>query len=132
MYAIWVALMSLSFRFVAVANLSLLFDSVYEAARYPVSAYRRRSVFCRLPHSRRLDDHDPRLCTDRPHRDRHGHRGERRRGDRAGARAITLARGDQTLHECRGMNGRRATHASPLRAAVRAKERRHVARASEQ
>ncbi len=38
-YAIWVALMSLSFWFVAVANLSLLFDSVYEAARYPVSAY---------------------------------------------------------------------------------------------
>src|SRR3989449_1287874 len=38
-YAIWVALMSLAFWFVAVENLSVLFDAVYEAARYPVSAY---------------------------------------------------------------------------------------------
>ena len=38
-YAIWVALMSLGFWFVAVENLSLLFDCVYGAARYPVSAY---------------------------------------------------------------------------------------------
>ena len=38
-YAIWVALMSLAFWFVAVENLSVLFDGVYEAARYPVSAY---------------------------------------------------------------------------------------------
>ena len=38
-YAIWLALMSLAFWFVAVENLSVLFDAVYEAARYPVSAY---------------------------------------------------------------------------------------------
>ena len=38
-YGIWVALMSLAFWFVSVENLSVLFDAVYEAARYPVSAY---------------------------------------------------------------------------------------------
>ena len=38
-YAIWVALMSLAFWFVAVENLSVLFDALYEGARYPVSAY---------------------------------------------------------------------------------------------
>ena len=38
-YSIWIALMSLAFWFVAVQNLSLIFDTVYEAARYPVSAY---------------------------------------------------------------------------------------------
>jgi ABC-2 type transport system permease protein len=38
-YAMWVALMSLAFWFVSVENLSVLFDAVYEAARYPVSAY---------------------------------------------------------------------------------------------
>jgi len=38
-YSIWVALMSLAFWFVAVENISVLFDGVYEAARYPVSAY---------------------------------------------------------------------------------------------
>jgi ABC-2 type transport system permease protein len=38
-YAIWIALMCLAFWFVAVENLSVLFDAVYEAARYPVSAY---------------------------------------------------------------------------------------------
>jgi ABC-2 type transport system permease protein len=38
-YAIWVALMSLAFWFVAVENISVLFDGVYQAARYPVSAY---------------------------------------------------------------------------------------------
>ena len=31
--------MSLAFWFVAVENLSVLFDAVYEGARYPVSAY---------------------------------------------------------------------------------------------
>lgn len=38
-YAIWVVLMSLAFWFVAVENLSVLFDAVFEGARYPVSAY---------------------------------------------------------------------------------------------
>ncbi|HEX6537004.1 MAG TPA: ABC-2 family transporter protein [Gemmatimonadaceae bacterium] len=38
-YAIWVALMSLAFRFVAVENISVLFDAVFEGARYPVTAY---------------------------------------------------------------------------------------------
>jgi viologen exporter family transport system permease protein len=38
-YAIWVALMSLAFWFVSVENLSVLFDALYEGARYPVSAY---------------------------------------------------------------------------------------------
>ncbi|HEY6109319.1 MAG TPA: ABC-2 family transporter protein, partial [Gemmatimonadales bacterium] len=32
-------LMSLAFWFVSVENLSVLFDAVYEGARYPVSAY---------------------------------------------------------------------------------------------
>lgn len=38
-YAMWVALMCLAFWFVAVENISVLFDAFYEAARYPVSAY---------------------------------------------------------------------------------------------
>lgn len=38
-YAIWVLLMSLAFWFVSVENLSVLFDAIYEGARYPVSAY---------------------------------------------------------------------------------------------
>jgi ABC-2 type transport system permease protein len=38
-YAIWVVLMSLAFWLVAVENLSVLFDALYEGARYPVSAY---------------------------------------------------------------------------------------------
>jgi ABC-2 type transport system permease protein len=38
-YSLWIALMSLSFWFVSVENLAVLFDAVFEAARYPVSAY---------------------------------------------------------------------------------------------
>jgi ABC-2 type transport system permease protein len=38
-YAIWVVLMSLAFWFVSVENISVLFDTVFEGARYPVSAY---------------------------------------------------------------------------------------------
>ena len=38
-YAIWVALMSVAFWLVAVENLAVLFDALYEGARYPVSAY---------------------------------------------------------------------------------------------
>lgn len=38
-YAIWVVLMSLAFWFVAVENVSVLFDALFEGARYPVSAY---------------------------------------------------------------------------------------------
>lgn len=38
-YGLWVVLMSLAFWFVAVENLSVLFDAVFEGARYPVSAY---------------------------------------------------------------------------------------------
>jgi ABC-2 type transport system permease protein len=38
-YAIWVALMSLAFWFVAVENIAVLFDALFEGARYPVSAY---------------------------------------------------------------------------------------------
>lgn len=38
-YAIWIALMSLAFWFVAVENLSILFDALYESARFPVTAY---------------------------------------------------------------------------------------------
>lgn len=38
-YALWLVLMSLAFWFVAVENISVLFDGVFEAARYPVSAY---------------------------------------------------------------------------------------------
>jgi ABC-2 type transport system permease protein len=39
LYAIWVALMSTAFWLVAVENLAVLFDAIYQAARYPVSAY---------------------------------------------------------------------------------------------
>ncbi len=38
-YSIWIALMSMAFWFVSVENLSVLFDAVFEAARYPLSAY---------------------------------------------------------------------------------------------
>ena len=38
-YALWVVLMSLAFWFVSVENIAVLFDAVYEGARYPVSAY---------------------------------------------------------------------------------------------
>lgn len=38
-YALWVALMSLAFWFVSVENISVLFDALFEGARYPVSAY---------------------------------------------------------------------------------------------
>ena len=38
-YAIWVLLMSLAFWFVSVENIAVLFDAVYEGARYPASAY---------------------------------------------------------------------------------------------
>src|SRR5213594_3096470 len=38
-YAIWVVLMSLAFWFVSVENIAVLFDAVYEGARYPASAY---------------------------------------------------------------------------------------------
>ena len=37
--AVWVALMSLAYWFVAVETLSTVFDSLFEAARYPASAY---------------------------------------------------------------------------------------------
>lgn len=39
LYAVWVTLMSLAFWLVAVENLSTVFDSLFEAARYPSSAY---------------------------------------------------------------------------------------------
>jgi ABC-2 type transport system permease protein len=39
LYSLWAALMSLAFWLVAVENLSTVFDSVFEAARYPASAY---------------------------------------------------------------------------------------------
>lgn len=39
LYAVWVALMSVAFWLVAVENLSTVFDSLFEAARYPASAY---------------------------------------------------------------------------------------------
>lgn len=38
-YALWLALMTLAFWFVAVENLAVLFDALYETARFPVSAY---------------------------------------------------------------------------------------------
>ena len=38
-YAIWVTLMCLAFWFVSVENIAVLFDAVFEGARYPVSAY---------------------------------------------------------------------------------------------
>lgn len=49
-YAIWVALMSLAFWFIAVEDLSTLFDALFEGARYPVTAYPRalRFVFVYL------------------------------------------------------------------------------------
>lgn len=38
-YALWLGLMTLAFWLVAVENLSVLFDAVFETARFPVSAY---------------------------------------------------------------------------------------------
>lgn len=38
-YALWIALMSTAFWSVGVHNIAVLFDAVWEAARYPVSAY---------------------------------------------------------------------------------------------
>ena len=38
-YSLWLVLMSLAFWFVRVENLSVIFDAVFAAARYPVSAY---------------------------------------------------------------------------------------------
>ncbi|MEJ2185742.1 MAG: ABC-2 family transporter protein [Gemmatimonadota bacterium] len=38
-YAVWLGLMTLAFWFVAVENLAVLFDALYETARFPVSAY---------------------------------------------------------------------------------------------
>jgi ABC-2 type transport system permease protein len=38
-YALWLSLMTLAFWFVAVENLAVLFDALYETARFPVSAY---------------------------------------------------------------------------------------------
>ena len=38
-YAIWLALMTLAFWFVAVENLAVLFDALFESARFPVTAY---------------------------------------------------------------------------------------------
>jgi viologen exporter family transport system permease protein len=39
LYSAWLSLMCLSFKFVAIDNLPTVFDAVFEAARYPVSAY---------------------------------------------------------------------------------------------
>ena len=44
-YALWIAFMSLAFRYVAIENSAVLFDSIYEAARYPASAYPRALRF---------------------------------------------------------------------------------------
>lgn len=38
-YSLWLVLMSLAFWLVRVENLSVIFDAVFAAARYPVSAY---------------------------------------------------------------------------------------------
>jgi ABC-2 type transport system permease protein len=38
-YSLWLTLMSLAFWFVRVENLSVIFDAVFAAARFPVSAY---------------------------------------------------------------------------------------------
>jgi ABC-2 type transport system permease protein len=39
LYAVWLSLMCLAFRFVAIDNLPTVFDAVFEAARYPATAY---------------------------------------------------------------------------------------------
>jgi ABC-2 type transport system permease protein len=39
LYGVWLTLMSFAFWFVAVENLSTVFDALFEAARYPASAY---------------------------------------------------------------------------------------------
>ncbi len=38
-YSLWLALMVLAFWFVAVENLAVLFDALFESARFPVTAY---------------------------------------------------------------------------------------------
>lgn len=49
-YSLWVCLMCLAFWFVAVENVSTVFDALFESARYPASAYPRalRIVFVYL------------------------------------------------------------------------------------
>jgi ABC-2 type transport system permease protein len=39
LYSLWLCLMCMSFWFVAVENVSTVFDALFEAARYPASAY---------------------------------------------------------------------------------------------
>jgi ABC-2 type transport system permease protein len=39
LYSVWLILMCLAFRYVAVDNLPTVFDAVFESARYPVAAY---------------------------------------------------------------------------------------------
>lgn len=39
LYSIWLSLMCLAFKFVAIDNLPTVFDAVFESARYPASAY---------------------------------------------------------------------------------------------
>ena len=39
LYSVWVILMCLAFWFVAIENLPTVFDALFEAARYPASAY---------------------------------------------------------------------------------------------
>lgn len=39
LYGVWLSLMCLAFEFVAIDNLPTVFDAVFEAARYPTSAY---------------------------------------------------------------------------------------------
>lgn len=40
-YALWLGLMTLAFWFVAVENLAVLFDALFEAGRFPATAYPR-------------------------------------------------------------------------------------------
>lgn len=44
-YSLWLGLMTLAFWFVKVDNLAFLFDSTFQAGRYPVGVYRRALRF---------------------------------------------------------------------------------------
>jgi len=58
-YAIWVVLMSLAFWFVSVENIAVLFDAVYEGARYPSRRTRSVAVRVRVPDPDRVDHDHP-------------------------------------------------------------------------
>ncbi len=107
-YAIWVVLMSLAFWFVSVENIAVLFDAVYEGARYPVSAYPGALRFDRVDHDHPgVGAHGPAAAGGRA-RGRSG----RGAGVRFGARVV--ARGDQAIRRRERVRDRPTCPSTPL------------------